>query len=87
MEKHITYYKCVSVALVEKRCIFWACVFILSYLACKAYAPYYIVIRGLSDPAIFLHIISKKKKKKKKKKNEKIFGKKVTEHKMCLDFI
>jgi len=33
---------------------------ILRYPACKAHAPYYIVVCGLSGYAIFLHIISKR---------------------------
>jgi hypothetical protein len=34
------------------------CVCNLSYPACKAHAPYYIVMCGLSGSAIFLNIIS-----------------------------
>jgi hypothetical protein len=45
----ITYCKCVCVCL---------SVCSLSYPACKAHAPYYIVICGLSGCTIFFHIIS-----------------------------
>jgi hypothetical protein len=37
--------------------IFWVCVCSLSYPACKAYAPYYIVNCGLSGSTIFFHIL------------------------------
>ena len=40
----ITYSECVLVAP--------------SYPACKAHAPYYIVIFGLSGSTIFLHVVS-----------------------------
>jgi hypothetical protein len=43
-EISITYCECVSVSL--------------SYPACKAHAPYYIVICGLCGSTIFFHIIS-----------------------------
>jgi hypothetical protein len=42
----------------------------LSYAACKAHAPYYIVICGLSGCTIFSQILI----------NGKIFGNKVIEH-------
>jgi hypothetical protein len=38
--------------------IFWKYVCSLSYPACKAHAPYYIVICGLPGSTIFFHIIS-----------------------------
>jgi len=38
--------------------IFWVRVCSLIYSACKAHAPYYMVICGLSDCTIFVHIIS-----------------------------
>jgi hypothetical protein len=41
----------------NKYYIFWVCVCNLSYPACKAHAPYYIVICGLSGSTIFVHII------------------------------
>jgi hypothetical protein len=40
----ITHAECVHVALINP--------------ACKAHAPYYIVIRGLSGSTVFFHIIS-----------------------------
>ena len=39
--------------------IFWVCVCSLSYPACKAHAPYYILICGLCGCTIFFHIILK----------------------------
>jgi hypothetical protein len=42
----------------NKYCIFWVCVCSLSYPACKAHAPYYIVICGLSGcTKIFPHYL------------------------------
>jgi len=38
--------------------IFWSLMCSLSYPACKAHAPYYIVICGLSGSTIFFDIIS-----------------------------
>jgi len=46
----------------------------LSYPARKAHALYYIVLCGLSDSTIFVHIISQKAQLKKK----------VIEYKMCV---
>jgi hypothetical protein len=43
----------------------------LSYQACKAQAPYYSVICGLSDSTLILHIIAKKPQIKKKSLNTK----------------
>jgi len=43
---------------INKYYIFKVCVCSLSYLACKAHVPYYIVICGLSGPTIFFFIIS-----------------------------
>ena len=48
-------------------------VFGLSYPACKAHAPYYIVIRGLPRCTVFSYIIS----------NCMIFGKRVIERETC----
>jgi hypothetical protein len=42
----------------SKYYMFWVCVCSLSYPACKAHAPYYIAICGLSGCTIFSHIIS-----------------------------
>ena len=42
----------------SKYYIFRVCVCSLSYLACKAHAPYYTVIWGLSGPTIFFFVIS-----------------------------
>jgi hypothetical protein len=39
---------------------FWACVRSLSYRACNAHAPYYIVICSLSATTIFFHITHKR---------------------------
>jgi hypothetical protein len=46
----------------------------LSYPACKAYVPYYIVTYGLSESTIFFHIAHKQHD----------LQKKFTEHKMCV---
>ena len=43
---------------VIKYYIFWVCVCSLSFPACKAHAPDYIVICGLSGSTTFFHIIS-----------------------------
>ena len=50
-----------------KYCIFWVGVYSLSYPTCKALAPYYIVICGLTGSTMFFHIIS----------NSRIFGDKL----------
>ena len=50
-----------------KYCRLWVGVCILSYPACKALAPYYIVICDLTGSTIFFHIIS----------NSAIFGDKL----------
>jgi hypothetical protein len=53
-------------------------VFSFIYAACKAHAPYYIVIRGLSNSTKFFpHCLI----------NGTNFGKKVIEHKMCVLFL
>jgi len=41
----------------NKYYIFWVCICSLRYPACKAHAPYYIVICGVSGSADFFHII------------------------------
>jgi hypothetical protein len=43
----------------QKNYIFWVYVCSLSYSACKAHAPHYTVICGLSGFTVFFHIISK----------------------------
>jgi hypothetical protein len=43
----------------NKYYIFWVCVCSLSYPACNAHAPYYIVICDLPRSTTFSHIISK----------------------------
>ena len=50
----------VATAAVEnkKYYIFWLCVCSLSYPACKAHAPYYIITCGLSDSTLFFHVAS-----------------------------
>ena len=52
----------VTVVVVEKQQVFHVlsvCLYsCLSYPACKAHAPYYIVIHVLSGSTIFFHIIS-----------------------------
>ena len=42
----------------KKQQVFWACVCSLAYPACKAHAPYYILICVLSGFIILFHIIS-----------------------------
>ena len=63
--------------VVEKQSVRYSvCVCNVSYPACKAHAPYYVVICGLSGSTIFSHII-----------NDTIFegGKrKVIEHEVCV---
>ena len=49
----------------------------LTYPACQAHAPHYIVICGLSGSTTLFDIISK---------NGMIFGKEGIEHKMCVSF-
>jgi len=60
-QRIIKYYNCVT-----------ACV---SYPACNAHVPYYIVICGLSGSIILLHIISY---------TARFSRKNVNEHKMCV---
>jgi hypothetical protein len=45
----------------NKYYIFWVCVCSLMYPACQVYAPYYIVIRGLSGCTILFSILSHKR--------------------------
>jgi len=42
----------------KKKYLYGVCVCSLRYPACRALAPYYTVICGLSGPAILFHIIS-----------------------------
>ena len=53
-----------SIAAVEgnKYYIFCVCVCSLSYPACNAHVPYFMVICGLSVSTTFLHIISQKER-------------------------
>jgi len=53
--------------------IFWVCVSSLSFPACKAHAPYYIVVRHLSASNIFSHIILYRAR----------LSENFTEHNMC----
>jgi len=53
-------------------------VYSLSYSACNAHAPYYIVICGLPGSTIFSHIISEMPR---------LSEKNVTEDKMCFVFL
>jgi hypothetical protein len=46
----------------------------LSYPACKVHATYHIFICGLSGSGVFFHIVI----------NGTIFGKNITDHKMCV---
>jgi len=50
----------VTIVAVESKTyfVFRVCVCSLSYATCKAHAPYYIVIYGLSGCTIFFQIIS-----------------------------
>ena len=52
----------------------WACACSLAYPACNAYAPHCDVTCGPSDPTIYFAIDI----------NGMIFGKKNTEHKICV---
>jgi hypothetical protein len=62
---------CVTSCRVKAACItFSECVCSLSYPACKAHAPYYIVICGMSGSTVVFHIISQKTRFSKKKKKE-----------------
>ena len=58
---------CVCVCVCARSCS-------LTYPACKAHAPYHIVICGLRLHHIFSHYLI----------NGTIFGKKVTEHAICV---
>jgi len=61
----------------SKYCLLWVCVCSLSYPACNAHAPYYIVIRGLSGFTIFPTLSHKRHD----------FREKCIEHKMCFGFL